>query len=699
MPLETIQLRPGIDVEQTPTLNSSGWSQSQLIRWREGMPEKLGGWQHLNQQLLTGFGRGCHAWGDLSGNPYFAVGTDQRLELFAYGTLYDITPVRQTDNVAVAFTTTITTTTVKITDNGHGAAVDDWVLIPVPVAVGGLIIQGFYQVVTVVDGNNYTITVATPATASVTAGGAVPLFATLNTSATVTTTLAAHGLTPGMFFGVQVQTVVGGITIPVGNYIVLTTPTADTFTFAPAGVATSTTSGSENGGDVRLTYLLQNGSSSVVAVQGWGAGAYGAGTWGGSSTPAYTTIRQWFLDHWGADLIGNYTQGPMITWTPPVDQVPGVPWPTSYGSAGPEFAVPANPAVAIDNTNYPGAIDPPVTVNGSFVAMPARIAVAWGVDPAGGGNEDPNLIRWSDVDDFTDWLATATNQAGSFRLPNGSRIVGALQAPNFGYFWTDVDFWLQQYIGFPLVFGFTKVASGCELLAGRAAGLYMNAVYWPSTENFFVFDGGSVQVLECTVWNQFFKNLNVTQKDKVFCWVNSTFNEVWWFFPSLNSDEVDSYVKFQTIYKVWDYGLMPRTCGIDTNVYGPPIAVDTSEYIQQHEIGYDADGQAMMPYIQSGFFMISNGDFFTVVERLVADFVLTGGNPPLNRVFITFYVQNYPTDPIYTYGPYPWTPEGPPYSKIRGRGRQAAIRISSQDVGVFWRYGRLRLLGTPGGRR
>lgn len=702
MPLQTIQLKPGVDTEQTVLLNEQGWSSSNLIRWREGLVEKLGGWAHINNsQGLVGTGRGATTWSDLSSNSYLGIGTEQRLLLFAFGNLYDITPITKTDNISPAFTTVISTTSVIVTDAGHGAVVGDWILIPVPVSIGGVILQGFYQVVTVVDNNNFTITSAVAAASSAGPGGAVPLFNTTNGSAQVKVTLNNHGLVAGSPFGVQVQTIVGGITIAVGQYIVDASPavTTNDFRFTPGAAAGSTTSGSENGGNVRIEYLLVTGQVTSVAQSGWGGGAWGAGTWGGANGTVNSTIRQWLLDHWGQDLIGNYTNGPLVVWTPPVVPVPVCPWPTTWVGGAPTTPIPANPALVINTTNYPSATSPPTAVTASFVSMPQRILVALGSDPVGGGQQDFNLVRWSDVDDFTKWVATATNQAGSYRLPNGSKIVGGIQGPNFGVIWTDVDLWLMNYIGFPLVWGFTKVGDGCHVLAARAMASYNGVIYWVSDDNFFIFDGNSVQVLECTVFDQFFYNLNAMQTDKVWCWVNALFNEIWWFYPSLNSSEVDSYVKFNISYKVWDYGSLIRTCGVPSSSLGPPIASDTSNYLQQHEVGYNNDGNAMMPFVQSGFFRIADGSFFTMVERLLADFVVTGGVAPNNRVLVKVLVQDFTTSTIYEYGPFSFTSAGPPYSIVRGRGRAAAIRIYSTDLSVFWRMGAARLLLQPSGRR
>lgn len=672
MPLQEIKIGPGVNTQLTATkLHETQWSQSQLIRFKDKLPQKLGGWQRMTSTPLVGVGRGMHGWADLSGNPYIAVGTDQRLEVLIGGELFDITPLRATHNVAVSFSTIINTKTVTINDTAHGAAVGDWVNVVVPVSVGGLIIQGFYQIQTVPNANSYTITAASNATATVTNGGAVPSFNTSGIGVTVVTvTLANHGLTNGNFFTVQVATTVGGIVIATGSYPV-SSVTTNTFQITPGGVSSGAATVSENGGNAQLQYLIPTGPSSAQFATGYGIGPYGSGPYGiGTGGSGFVIpLREWFLDHWGQDLIGNYTNGPSYYWQPPL----------------------VAPATLVPNG--------PLFMTASFVAMPEQIFVALGAET--GGVQDPNLIRWTDVADFTDWTASATNQAGSFRLPNGSRIVGGIQGGQFAMISTDVDVWLMQYIGFPLVFGFNKLASNVDWLSARCCGIYKGAFYWVASNNFYYFDGNTVGVLPCTVWDFFFNNLNRMQREKVFCWSNSWFSEIWWFFPSTSGNgEVDSYVKYTVDQNIWDYGMLGRTCGIDDNVLGAPIATESAtNLIQQHEIGYDADGQPMQGFIQSGYFSISDGTFFTHIDRLIMDAIFSG--PTNSGIYVTIYVQNYPTDPVQSYGPYAWRGpgNGPPYSVIRARGRVAAVKIATTDLSVFWRYGALRLNTQPAGRR
>lgn len=688
MPLATITLAPGVDVEKTVTLNAGSWSLSNLVRFREGLPEKNGGWQRLVNQLVIGTARALEEWADLSGIPYLAIGTNQQLEVLSGGTIYNITPIDHTTNSNPAFTTTLNSTSVKITDAGGLPAPGDWVSVLVPVSIGGIVLQGDYFVDSA-SGNDYFITAASPATSGAGPGGAVPEFTTVSTTTDVTVTLADHGLVANDTFTVQVATTVGGVVFGAYSTYIVTAPVATNTFHITTAVASSSTSGFENAGHARLQYYLPSGNVSAMPSTGYGIGLYGTGLYGTSQAGAVVPPRLWFLDHWGEDLIGNYTGSPIIVWIPPVAS--------------------GNVAVTVDGTNYPGSIDPPVQVNVSFVSMPQRIMVALGVDPVGGGTQDPNLIRWSNVDDFTDWLATATNQAGSFRLPSGSKIVGGLQSPLFAVIWTDVDTWLMSYIGFPLVFGFIKIDIGTDLLSPKGAGVDQSSVYWVGSNAFFMSDGQSIRILDCPVWDFFFKRLDRQQKDKVFCAINSWFNEVSWYFPSTDgTGEIDSYVRLNTRENVWDYGMLIRTAWTDEGPLGAPIGVDGGNLLQQHEVAFDNDGNPMGEFIQSGFFSIasqtpmgpnaavSDGSVFTSVKQFLGDFIFDGPTP---TVSVTLLFADYLPGTVTSYGPYIFNPAGPAFVVPKGRGRLMAIQIGFSSVGGFWRGGNQRYRGAPSGRR
>lgn len=665
MAFKKIILRPGINREATPLLNQGGYSYSQLCRFLQGFAQKMGGWQRMTSQLIIGTATGMHAWADLQGNAYLAIGTEQRLEVFTGGVIYDITPLRASVNIAVDFSTVISTPTVTVVDAAHGASVGDWIYIVTIVAVGGLLLSGYYQIVTTPTANSYTITAASNAASTVNNGGAVSLFTTTMGSASVQVTLAANGYTTGSVYTVGVSTAVGGVTLA-GDYAPASIINVNNFTITASGLAGSSTSGSENGGNVRIQYLIPIGYSSATAVTGYGIGDYGAGDYGiASGSSAIVPLRQWFMDNWGQDLVANYTQGPIYTWTPP--------------------------NVTTRATQLSGA----PTINTSiFVMMPARILVATGTES--GSVFDPNLIRWSDVDDDTNWIASSSNQAGSYRIPTGSRIVGSTLATQQGVVWTDIDMWSMTYQAPPFIFSFNKVGSNCGLIAGRAFAMIGTRLIWMSPDNFFAYDSNGVISLPCTVWDIIFQDLNTAQVDKIFGATNSLFNEVAFFFPSASGDgSVDSYVKLNISDGYWDYGTLPRTAWSEGGVFGNPIGADDNGLLQQHEVGNDADGTAMEWYIESGWFDIAEGQDFVFVDQLLTDFVKTTGA----QVNVTLYSQDWPnSDNVITHGPYIIAPQQE-FLSLRLRGRQAKIRIGSSDLGSFIRWGANTVRVAPAGRR
>lgn len=679
MPYQVLKLRPGVDVEQTPILNESGWSASALARFYENLPQKLGGWAHINPTPLTGSVRALHVWSDLNAIPYIACGSESQLALFTQGATVDITPIQQTDNVTPAFTTHAGNSSVTIQDLGYSPSAGDRVGIPMPVSVGGIVLQGIYPVQTIPSAGNFSITAASAATANVSAAGSVPSFTTLTGSGNVTVALPNHGYSSGQAFAIQVTTAVGNISLTGGqSYLVNGVLNAGNFTIVSGGLATGNATASENGGNVILNYLIPTGEASTINP-GYGEGIYGAGLYGeaAAGSQSVTPLRMWSLDNFGQDLVANYNGSPIYIWAPPV----------AY----------ANVAIPINNINFPGAQSPPVAAGWSFVLNPQQILVAGNVNPIGNLTQDPSLLRWCNTEDLTDWFPSTSNFAGSYRIPSGSKLVGGLHMPLFNLIWTDVDLWAMSFIGGALVFGFNQVSAGCGLLSQKAAGVFKNLVFWASQSNFFAYDGNAVTVIPCTVWDKFWYNLDQGQVEKVFCAVNSVFGEVWWFYPSASGNgEIDSYIKYNVANSVWDYGSLIRLAWFDVNSFGPPIGTDQNGLIQQHEISNDADGAPLVSSIQSGWFAIAEGTLYGFMERVLADLIVTGGD---QTIMVTVYTQNYPTGPITTYGPFSWTPAAPPLFIVRARGRFASIAISSTGLGSFWRLGGLHYLISPAGRR
>lgn len=668
MPYNGIKLRPGINVEATPLLLEAGWSSCQLIRFFGGLLQKLGGWQRLSSSPLTGICRGMIAWADLNGVPYIMLGTNSNLELFFNGELYDVTPIRRTSNVANSLSTVISTNVVTIHDPANGVSIGDEINIITYVSVGGLLLQGLYTVQSVIDANNYTINTATNATSTVTLGGNTSLFTTTLASGVVQVTLDNHGFPTGSIYTVHVSTTVASLVI-FGVYLVGTVIDANNFQIAVTGSASSGTTAYENSDEVQYQYLIASGPVSNSTAMGYGDGGYGLGPYGiGASSSTIIPLRQWSMLNFGQDWVGCPTNGAIYLWDPSLGEV-------------------NNQATII-------SVNAPPQNTGIFLAMPQEQIVAYGAYDAVNMYQDPMLIRWCDVGDFTDWTPSTINQAGSYRLSQGSKIVGGIQGPQFGMLWTDLGVWQMQYINFPLVYGFNLIASGCGLIAMRAAGILSGNVYWMSQNEFFVANGTTVQVLPCTVWDIVFRNLNFFQKDKITCAVNSYFNEISWYFPSLSGlGENDTYVKFNAVDQTWDYGALPRTAWFDQSVYGPPMGTDSASLIQQHETSPDADGIAMLPSATTGWFRISEGSLYAFIDRIIGDFIYNGGNV----MQVTVSVVNYPNDTPRTIT-FDVTSDIK-YNIVRLRGRLAKITVASSDLGSFWRFGDPLALMTGSGKR
>ncbi len=708
MSFQKVLIRPGIDTQQTPTLNEGGWSYSNLIRFRNGLAEKMRGWVYIGGNFGTDYNennvvfangiegaviRGLHAFQDLDNIDYLAVGSNVALQVYtdSIGYAVDITPIRKTSNLTAPFTTLSSNSTINVTDVANGAVAGDGIYIPSYVALvtaGGStrIGQGTYYVDSLIDANNYYLAIPLNNMTSGIVTGVTSLFTTTNTSQSVKVTLNSHSFAVGSVYNVYFSTTVGGITL-YGNYVVVSVIDANNFTINASSAATSSTTGHENGNLVELQYQLSAGNVSDMTSLGYGTGGYGTGGYGSGSGSYVVPLRNWFLDNFGQNLVALPTNGMLYQWVPPIAT--------------------GNVATAVTNAPLYGA--------GMFVAVPQEQVVILGAET--GGTQDPLLVRWCDTGVITSWTATVTNQAGSYRLSSGSRIIGGLSGALNSYIWTDQDLWAMVYQGYPFVYGFNTVGHNCGLISPKGAAFYNNAAYWMSLKGYFQYNaGGSVSPVICTIWDWVFTRLDVTNKDKIFAAPNSLFNEMTWFFPSTDSDnptpgEVDSYAKLNVAEGLWDYGRLVRTAWIDQSILGNPIAAgqelaaaNENGYVLnpifQHEIGYDANVEAMPDvFIQSGYIDIASGEQFIFMDWLIPDFVWKTINSATQpRVTITIYTKYYPGDATSDIvGPFTITPQTQ-YISFRTRARQMAIKIESDTIDTFWRIGSIRYRGSPAGK-
>jgi hypothetical protein len=706
MPHATLKLVPGINRNETFTLNETGFAKSNLVRFipdskYQALIQKLGGWTKFYDNTFPAIIRALLAWEDTNSKKHLAVGTglDAAVPPAGYlgvltdGVLQNITPQKYINSIPVAVAGDVQTTSgsniVKITDTSFTASSQTSVFISTPISAGGLILFGLYQC-TFFDSTHYTIAATTPtglpinATSSVTSG-VVPLFDTTSGSASVKVTLPANGYQVGDTFPVLVPVTVGGVTLS-GNYIIQSldsiTP-ADIFYIVAQNSATSTASAYENNGNAYLVYNV--GLSPTPPYTGYGAGGYGSGGYGVGSAVVTSfgyaiPTTDWSLETWGEILIScavsSQEDGQKFAYAPIYQWSPQAGTPT---------------AQVIVNA-------PPIN-DGAFVAMPQRQVIAWG--SSFNGVQDPLLLRWCDVENYDVWVAQAINQAGSYRIPKGSRIVSCIQGPQQGLVWTDIGLWAMQYIGAPYVYSFNEIGNGCGLVARKAATSLNGIVYWMGPTQFYRLAGQGVETLPCSVWDVIFQDLDTANVDKIRVAANSRFGEISWFYPTKsNGGEVNAYVKYNTLLNVWDYGTLSRTAWINESVLGPPIGAAEDRYIYQHETSNSANGNLINASFQTGYFSIENGDLQSFVDQIWPDMRWGLYDQTQNAsVNITFYVSNYPGDTPRQYGPYTVT-QATQFVSTRMRGRLVSINVSSadSDVNGFWRIGGIRYRYQPDGK-
>lgn len=669
----SLKLIPTVNSENTETLNESGISSCNLIRFMSKLPQKLGGWNKFYPYAMNGIPKALHGWADLNAVNHLAVGTTQELAVITNNVEQLITPQTLVSSFAPNFSTTINTATVGVTDpNINTVTTFDSVFFNTPISIGGVILEGTYSIPLVTGVTSYNIVDDQTATSTVPNAGAVPVFTPTSGSATVSVALTGHGLATGDAFTFPIATTSQNVTV-MGTYDV-TVINANTFTIAASTQANGSTPFSMNGGQAQLVYYISLGPQAAGIGYGlgpYGAGGYGTGVVPTSQTGTPITATNWTLDNWGEILLACPYNGGIYYWSP------------NGGFLNATLVAAA-----------------PIFNRGIFVAMPAQILVAYG-SIASGEQQNPLTVRWSDQEDFTNWTVTSTTQAGSFRIPTGSEIVGALQGPQQALIWTDLDVWAMQYLGPPLVFGFNKISSGCGLIGPHAVINMRGNVYWMSNGNFFVSSGNGVQEIPCSVWDIIFQNLDTTNQRKCIAAANSAFDEVSFYYPSLTggTGEIDSYVKYNITEGSWDYGSLARTAWIDQSVLGQPIGGAPNGLLYQHETSLNADGQPLNWFFETGYFVLTEGQDLAFVDWFFPDMKFgLNGQAQNATVYVTITVVNYPNDTPQVFGPFVMT-KAVNYVNTRLRGRQIKLKFSGNDLNSFVRLGNMRYRVAKDGRR
>ena len=523
-----------------------------------------------------------------------------------------------------------------------------------------------------------------------TTGAGDATFAAVNGSTTLTVTDTSNGVFLNDFVTFSSAVSLGGvITEAVLNieYQVTSIIDANTYTIESAVAANASDTGNGGSGTV-AAYQINTGLGDVVLGSGWGAGPWSRGTWGSSAdvTIPGANLRLWSMDNFGEDLLANIRGGGIYYWD------------SSAGTSAP----------AVDISTLSGNNQPQVA-NIVLVSERDRHVLAFGCDPQGDpGNLDPLTIRFSDQESFTDWEARDDNTAGELRIGTGSEIVAAVQTKQQVIVFTDRSVSSMQFIGAPFTFGLSEVSTNTSIVSQNAAVAFGDAVYWMGDQVFYRYDG-NVQPIPCPIEEYVFDNMNIAQRAKVTGAVNSKFNEIWWFYPSLGSDTNDSYVVYNYVENSWYYGTLARTAWYDNAISNLPIAASTDGYIYFHEDGVN-DGSTNPPspissYIESSAIDMGDGDQFMFVSRILPD--LTFRNSTATPV-ATFQVsaRDFPganfdqtnsgnavrtsTAPVEQFTEQLF---------FRLRGRSMALKVSSNTLGTQWRLGTPRADMRTDGRR
>lgn len=731
MPNASVKLIPGVNAYETSALNEAAVSTCNLIRYTPdpkglGLVEKLGGWARFYPNAMPATVRALWAWQALDGHAILGIGMETQvsatagLMLIHQNTeLVDITPHQQIDNISAAVTSIAGSNQFSIHDVGSNINNLCGVYIPAHISIASCVIFGLYQCIAgdaddfsiqLYDLNNNPISALTSTT-----GGVVAQYTTTNGSASVNVNLPSHNYSAGATYPIMIQTSVGGC-ILAGNYTVQSVTDSANFTILAPQNATTAATVAINGGLARYDFLRCSGP--LPAGTGWGSGGWGSGGWGSGVAPvdsAGTNLIQndWSLDNWGEALIAS----PDKTLFASIDGTTTNGGPLYYWShEGNTF-----------NAQPICGLNAPVYNTGFFIAMPQRQIVAYGSTSI--GVQDPLLVKWCNIGDFlsqTAWLPTPTNLAGSFRLSRGSRIVGGGQVGQQGLLWTDVGLWTMTFIGSSggtnSAYGFNEVGRDCGLLAKHAWGVLGGVVYWvgapqpPSSANptgvkgqIYTLSSEGVAPVRCPVLDTLFQNLDPNNTRKVVMGVNAAFNEIRIEYPSLNGNgENDSYIKFNALIGApngWDSGYddgtnVSRTAWVGQSPLGQPIGAGaTSPVLYQHEVSYDADNQAMMPFFQTGFFALNETEFLAFVDMFIPDFKWgqVGQTTKNAQVQVTFFVQEYPGSSTRTYGPYTLS-QAVQFITPRFRGKLVALQFQSSDVGSWWRLGVNRYRYQPAGK-
>ena len=708
MAIQKLGIQPGVYREGTSYSAEGRWFDGDKIRFRSGNAEKIGGWQRLSGNTYVGTARALWNWILLAGNNCLGIGTNLKYYIENGGTYNDITPIRlevnpmlgpQPPGTGNPFSTAYNTLSAAINATQTTLALTSAASFP---STGGIIKidteEIFYNQVSgssligLTRGYNGTTAASHLISAAV-------------SCSTIIVTDVNHGVVQNDFVTYS------GVTGPFGGFTaanlnaeqqVLRYISTTQYAINIAGVFS--TSAASGGGTVAIAnYQVTTGLDTYVVGLGWGADPWGSGGWGDPAVVGIgQQLRLWSADNYGEDLILAPRGGAIFYW----DATLGTTVRAQYLSAESTL------------NGYSGQFVP-TTTNEILASAIQRFVIAMGAnpyDPADANTDfDPMLVRWSDQENPYQWVPAITNQSGEFRLSHGSYIVTSNPTRQENLIWTDSALYSMQYLGAPLVWGFNLLMDNLSIMSPNAAVTANNVTYWMGRDKFYVYSG-RVETLPCALRQYVFNDLNLDQAYQVFSGSNEAYNEVWWFYCSNGSTVADKYVIYNYLENLWYYGSMERTAWLDSPLRDYPMAASYDNRILFHEVGTDdVSGEAPVAinaYIQSADFDIGDGDHFAFVWRILPDINFNGSNVDKPTVKMEIRPRRNAGAP-YSPADNPTVQSQDNYTNTRSyniqefdgqvytrlRGRQMALRIESDQLGVAWQLGSIRADIRPDGRR
>jgi hypothetical protein len=722
-----VQLKPGVNRDQTNYTGEGGWFDSEKIRFFSGYPQKLGGWLKLlagatvgTSSYILGTCRQMWNWVTTFSDDFMALGTNEKVYIEVGTNLFDITPLRAVDPTTsagdVTFSATNGSSTITVSDTGSNAVVDNYVTFSGAVTLGGditaAVLNQSYKIDTVINANSYTVLAKSATTGDevlATAADASRLVFTVNTGTEFITFSSFTPIDDNTLYVYSTGTLPSPLAVDTRYFIISSAGLTCQLSATLAGPAIDlTTAGtgtlSAQGGDVIGQYDINTGFSGGTYGYGFGVGTWGRGTWGsGTAVPIVFPQRDWWFDNFDNDLVMNIREGAPYYWERGTDSNPT----TALGTRAITLQ-----AYAVTQSFL--AADVPIKVGQLLISQNDKHLLALGAVPYGSTDPDdydPLLIRWASQDSPGEWAPATDNSAGDIRVSRGSFIVTGLASRQEILVWTDSSLYALTFLGTTDVFSLQEYADNTSIISPRAKTVSNNVVYWMGIDKFYAY-AGRLETLPCTIRNYVYNDLNYEQVDQIISGTNEGFNEVWWFYPSSTSNTNDRYVIYNHLEKIWMYGTMERTAWIDSSLRLKPQAIDTDFTDQigamyNHETGLNDGTSAMVSYIQSNDFDLGDGDKFILTKRIIPDVSFDTSTAATPTVDFQIRSRNFPgsafntaTDAQDTKSVVSTTVDTfTEQVYVRVRARQVALKVKSTGLGVQWQLGSPRVGGREDGER